>query len=211
MGVEQIKCTVTFTNGSALVTGSGQSWLTDLSNGHIICKDAAAAPIYEVARAIDNNTLQMTANYAGDTETVAAVIHRSFTPIYRFPRLLAGDHYDHYDHYDNVVKQFLDHHHYRIGGQDEMSIGDGVAIATVAVSIAAVLCTMIRAKAGRDTGGHTNGNGNGNGVMKQCLAHSGIEVSIENIEKGMKRHEDLLQEIYNLLRSKDEKPLASST
>ncbi len=92
MGDEQIKCTVTFTSGSALVTGTGQSWLTALSNGHIICKDVASAPVYHIARAIDNNTLQLTANYAGDTETVAAVIHRSFTPIYRFARLFPGDH-----------------------------------------------------------------------------------------------------------------------
>ncbi len=89
-----------------------------------------------------------------------------------------------------------------------MSIGDGVAIGTVSLSIAIAFCTFIKAKYNN----HNSHNRN-NGIIlrSQCLEHSGLVKSVDNIEKGMKRHEDLLQEIYNLLRNDNEKPLAPAT
>ena len=93
----QIKSgTVTVTNGSATVTGSGTSWLGNVSAGdYFIVRESSGivgrSVVYEVAGVASDTSLSLTAPWAGDTASdVAYVVHIDFQPS-GLPKMLPGD------------------------------------------------------------------------------------------------------------------------
>ena len=91
MADEQIICDCTITNGDATVTCAGQSFLTTLDVNDVLKKNTDGEPTYHVASITNDTTFELTAAYAGDTETVECVIQRSFTTNRHYARVFAGD------------------------------------------------------------------------------------------------------------------------
>jgi len=91
MADEQIKCDCTITNGDATVTCAGQSFLTTLDVNDVLKKNTDGEPTYHVASITNDTTFELTAAYAGDTETVECVIQRSFSTNRHYARVFAGD------------------------------------------------------------------------------------------------------------------------
>ena len=76
--------TATFTNGSATVTGSGTSWLSNVSVNNWIARAGTANttyPSYIVGSVVSDTEITLTAPYSGDTAVDAGyVAHKDFTP-----------------------------------------------------------------------------------------------------------------------------------
>jgi len=83
--------TVTVTNGSAVVTGSGTSWSTKATAGDVF--SVKNSGIYYVVGSVDSDTqITLTANYAGVTASSQLyAISTSFTSIYAIPYPEQGD------------------------------------------------------------------------------------------------------------------------
>ncbi len=93
MSVEQYKVgTVTVTNGSNIITGSGTAWTTNVLSMNAFMIQEANAPIYTVL-AVDSDTqVRISVPYVGTSGSGKAyAIQRSFDPLYGMPRPSAGD------------------------------------------------------------------------------------------------------------------------
>ena len=83
--------TVSVTNGSAAVVGTGTLWAAEVEPGDLfIIPDDGV--VYEVASVTDNTHLSLSANFAGTTAAAAVyAIARDFTPIQAYPYPVKGD------------------------------------------------------------------------------------------------------------------------
>jgi hypothetical protein len=83
---------VDVTNGSATVTGNGTSWFTaGINEGDLFLVDGDEAR-YTVASVDTEAVLQLTAPYAGTTQTgLSYVLFIDFTPVRGLPRVSPGD------------------------------------------------------------------------------------------------------------------------
>lgn len=82
---------VDITNGSATVSGIGTVWTTNATAGDIFIVQGDAVS-YTIASVTNDTTLQLTANYAGVTDTSANyTIHIDFTAAKGIPLLAEGD------------------------------------------------------------------------------------------------------------------------
>lgn len=61
--------TVSVTNGSATVTGSGTSWAANLAAGDFICLRGLGKGYYEIQSVDSDTQITLTSNYAGTTES----------------------------------------------------------------------------------------------------------------------------------------------
>lgn len=83
--------TVTVTNGSAVVTGSGTSWLTYVSAGSLFKKQSTNV-IYDIASVDSNTQITLSSVYAGISESgISYAIVKDFTPNLGLPEIWAGD------------------------------------------------------------------------------------------------------------------------
>jgi len=83
--------TVSVTNGSAIVTGSGTLWLTYASIGDLF-KVKGEDAIYTIASVDTDTQITLSANYAGTTDTgLQYQIARDFTPNLNLYEVWAGD------------------------------------------------------------------------------------------------------------------------
>jgi len=83
--------TVSVTNGSATVTGSGTSWLTNVEAGDLF-KVKSENVIYTIASVNSNTQLTLSTNYAGSTASgLEYQIVRDFTPNLSLPEVSPGD------------------------------------------------------------------------------------------------------------------------
>jgi len=83
--------TVTVTNGSNVVTGSGTEWLANISVGDWFKVDDRS-PIYQIASVDSNTQIELTVNYAEATgTTLSYCIVTDFTPNRSLPLIFKGD------------------------------------------------------------------------------------------------------------------------
>lgn len=83
--------TVAVTNGSQTVTGTGTSWLAEITVGDlfIVVGDNVS---YQVAAVVSDTEITLNANYAGTTgSALSYVIARDFTPLRNIPIINRGD------------------------------------------------------------------------------------------------------------------------
>ena len=83
--------TVTVTNGSATVTGSGTSWSANVAAGDLFTIIGSSVP-YIVGSVASDTSLTLTSTYAGVTASAQSyAITTSFTPILGIPYMEQGD------------------------------------------------------------------------------------------------------------------------
>jgi len=83
--------TVSITNGSNVVTGTGTLWLANVSVGDWILFNATT-PTYQIAGITSNIDLTLTANYSGLTlPTASYIAHKDYTSPYNLPLLSQND------------------------------------------------------------------------------------------------------------------------
>lgn len=83
--------TVSTTNASQTVTGTGTLWLANVSAGDLFTV-VGSGVTYQVAAVVSNTELTLNANYAGSTaSTQSYVIARDFTPTWNLPIINKGD------------------------------------------------------------------------------------------------------------------------
>lgn len=83
--------TVSVTNGSATVTGSGTAWTSYIEAGDIFVRVGDTVP-YVVLAVVDDDELTLSTTYAGTTGTGASyVLHTDFTPNRGLPLPARGD------------------------------------------------------------------------------------------------------------------------
>ncbi len=83
--------TVSVTNSSATVTGSGTSWLTNVSVGDIF-KVASEWNLYTIAVVVSDTEITLSTEYAGETASgLSYQIVRDFTPTLELMELYPGD------------------------------------------------------------------------------------------------------------------------
>ena len=83
--------TVSVTNSSATVTGSGTAWLNNVSVGDIF-KVASEWDIYTVADIVSDTEITLSTDYTGVTDSdLSYQIVRDFTPTLELMELYPGD------------------------------------------------------------------------------------------------------------------------
>lgn len=88
---QYINGTVSVTNASVTVTGSGTVWLTEVAAGDLFVVTANSV-VYEVATVASDTSLTLTAPYAGTTASGQSyIIARDFTPLNNIPIINKGD------------------------------------------------------------------------------------------------------------------------
>ena len=83
--------TVSVTNGSAAIVGTGTLWLAEIAAGDlfVVIDDGVT---YEVASITDNTHITLSSVYAGTTNAAAVyAISRDFTPVQGYPYPVKGD------------------------------------------------------------------------------------------------------------------------
>jgi len=87
----QYQFTANLTNGSSTVQGIGTEFTSEVQAGDLF-KRVGDSAWYTVASITSDTELELSAPYAGATESSAScVITRDFTPNYNFPELDLGD------------------------------------------------------------------------------------------------------------------------
>lgn len=90
MGVYSVG-TVSVTNGSAIVTGSGTLWLAEITAGDGFTVAGTGVP-YTVASVDSDTQITLSANYAGATDSgLTYAIWRDFTTNFDIPEMSQGD------------------------------------------------------------------------------------------------------------------------
>ncbi len=125
--------TVTVTNGSNIITGSGTAWLANVGVGDWFKVDDIAT-IYQVASVDSDTQIHLSVNYAGSNSAgLAYCITRDFTAVFTLPLIYRGD-IDWPDFYNRAMSEIdealdgldilLDDHSARHenGGADEISV-----------------------------------------------------------------------------------------
>ncbi len=83
--------TVSVTNGSAIVTGIGTTFLTSVSVGSLFTINGSNVP-YVVASIYNNTSLNLAGNYGGSTASgLSYNITTSYTPVLGIPYMEQGD------------------------------------------------------------------------------------------------------------------------
>jgi Phage tail repeat like len=83
--------TVTVTNGSATVTGTGTAWLTEIGASDLFTI-VGTGTVYQVSAVASDTSLTLTTTFAGTTGSgLDYVIARDFTPNFQIPLLKKGD------------------------------------------------------------------------------------------------------------------------